>query len=140
MESEQKPRVGIGVMIFKVGKVLVGKRIGSHGAGEYCWPGGHLEYMESFADCARREVAEECGIKITNIRFQRLANVTKYAPKHYIDIALSADWLEGEPQLLEPEKFESWGWYSLDNLPQPLFEFCKLTIESLKTGQNYFDS
>ncbi len=53
---EQRPRVGIGVMVMKDGKVLLGKRKGSHGAGEYAWPGGHMEYMESFEDVAKREV------------------------------------------------------------------------------------
>ena len=49
MENPQpQTRVGIGVIILKDGKVLLGKRKGSHGAGEYAFPGGHLEYMESF--------------------------------------------------------------------------------------------
>ncbi len=68
--SGPKPKVGIGVMILKDGKVLLGKRKGSHGAGQYAFPGGHLEYMESFEDCARRETREECGIEIQNIPVQ----------------------------------------------------------------------
>ena len=39
--------VGIGIKIFKGSKILLGKRKGSHGEGEYAFPGGHLEYMES---------------------------------------------------------------------------------------------
>jgi 8-oxo-dGTP diphosphatase len=139
MNEIQRPKVGVAVMIFKDGKVLLGKRRGSHGEGEYAFPGGHLEYMEGFADCARREVLEECGIEIENISFQFLANVTKYAPKHYIHIGLVADWKSGEPQILEPEKCESWGWYDLNNLPSPMFEMCTLSIESQKTGRNYLD-
>ena len=139
MDDTQKPKVGVGVMIWKEGKVLLSKRKGSHGAGEYSFPGGHLEYMESFSDCALREIAEECGIEVTNIRFQYVANVTTYAPKHYTHIGLMADWKSGEPQILEPEKSELWGWYELDNLPQPLFKMCRLAIECYKTGKNYLD-
>ena len=135
----QRPKVGVGVMILKDEKVLLGKRKGSHGEGEYAFPGGHLEYMESFADCARREVNEECGVEIENIRFQYLANITKYAPKHYTHIGLVADWKNGEPKVLEPEKSESWGWYDMDNLPQPIFEMCKLAVQCHKTGKNYLD-
>ncbi len=139
-QSENRPRVGIGVMVFKDGKVLVQKRKSALGNGEYAWPGGHLEHMESFEACAKRETMEECGIEIENVRFLRLANVTAYPPKHYVDIALIADWKSGEPQVLEPEKSENWAWYELDKLPQPLFEFCKLSVDSLKTGKNYYDS
>jgi 8-oxo-dGTP diphosphatase len=42
------PKVGIGVVVVKEGKILLGKRKGSHGNGEYAGPGGHLEYLESF--------------------------------------------------------------------------------------------
>ena len=68
--AHQRPNVGVGVMILKDEKVLLGKRKGSHGAGEYAFPGGHLEYLESFSTCAQREVMEECGIEIDQIRFQ----------------------------------------------------------------------
>ena len=65
--KEEIPRVGIGVMIFKDNKVLFGKRKGSHGEGEYAFPGGHLDYMETIEDCAKRETFEETGIEIENI-------------------------------------------------------------------------
>ncbi|MFP4617098.1 MAG: nucleotide triphosphate diphosphatase NUDT15 [Candidatus Paceibacterota bacterium] len=140
MTQEQKPRVGVGVMIIKDGKILLAKRRGSHGEGEYAFPGGHLEHMESFASCAQREVKEECGIEINNIRFQYLANVTKYAPKHYVHIGLVADWKSGEPKVLEPDKSESWNWYDVDSLPEPMFEMCKLAIQCQKNGENYLDA
>lgn len=140
MNEYDVPRIGIGVMIFKDGKVLLSKRKGSHGADEYSFPGGHLEYMESFEACARRETKEECGVEIKNIRFQFLANVTTYAPKHYVHVGLIADWGSGEPQLLEPERSEEWGWYALDALPSPLFTTCALAFESARIGKNYFDA
>lgn len=137
--NEQKPKVGIGVMIFKGGKVLLQKRKGSHGEGEYALPGGHLDYMEFFEDCARRETREECGVEIKNIKFQFLANVKNYAPKHYVHIGVIADWKAKEPKILEPKKSAGWGWYDLNKLPAPLFEMCKLAIDSYRTGSVYYD-
>jgi len=98
------PMVGIGVLIFKGKKILIGKRRGSHGEGEYAFPGGHLDYMETIEDCAKRETFEETGIKIENIRFQFLANVRKYKSKHYLHIGVIADYKNGKVQLKEPEK------------------------------------
>lgn len=140
MQNDFFPKVGVGVMIFKDRKVLLGKRKGSHGEGEYAFPGGHLEYMEAFEDCARREVQEECGLEIQNIRFQLLSNVTKYAPKHYIHIGLIADWKSGEPQLLEPDRNESWGWYTPNDLPEPIFEMCRQGLECLSSEEQYLDA
>ena len=134
-------KVGVGVMVFKEGKVLFKKRKNSHGDGEYSFLGGHLEYMESFEECAKREVLEEAGIKIKNIRLNYLANIKKYDPKHYVDIGVIADWESGEPQVLEPEKNEFWEWYDIDNFPEPLFYPCKLALESYKTNKvNYYDN
>ncbi len=133
-------KVGIGIMVFKNGKVLLTKRKGSHGAGEYAFPGGHLEFGESFESCARRECREEAGIEIKNVRFVRLANLKAYTGKHYVDIGLMAEWESGEPQVLEAEKAERWEWYDLDKLPKPLFATIDSYLEALKTGKNFFDS
>ena len=138
-QIEQRPKIGVGIMVIKDDKILFSKRKSSHGEGEFAFPGGHLEYMESFKDCANREITEECGIKIKNIKFKFLANVKKYAPKHYVHIGLIVDWESGEPKILEPNKQESWDWYELEKLPQPLFHMCELVIDSYKTGKNYYD-
>ena len=140
MHEEQKPKVGIGVMVMKDGKVLLGKRNGSHGAGEYAWPGGHLEYMESFEACAKREVMEETGMEIRNVTFMRLMNLKEYAPKHYVDVGLVAHWQSGEPRVMEPDRIEGWDWYDLDNLPQPLFSAIPSYLEAHRTGRNFWDA
>ncbi len=140
MNPEQKTKVGVGVMVFKDGKVLLTKRKGSHGSGEYSFPGGHLEYLESFEECAARETLEECGVKIKNIKFLYVTNVKKYAPKHYVHIGITADWESGEPKTLEPTKAEEWKWYDLENLPEPLFEFCKLAFDAYKSKRVYYSS
>jgi 8-oxo-dGTP diphosphatase len=136
---DERPKVGIGVVVIRAGKVLLGKRKGAHGAGEFAGPGGHLESLESFADCAIRETLEETGIEIENVRFLCVTNLRTYAPKHYVDIGVVADWKSGEPQVLEPDKVEGWDWYNMDNLPAPLFGVEPYYIEALKTGRHYFE-
>lgn len=139
--EQQRPKVGIGVVIFKDGKILLGKRKNTNGNGEneYACPGGHLEFMESFADCAKRETLEEAGIEIDNIQFLSLYN-QKSTPKHYVNIGLKADWKSGEPKNLEPHRLEGWDWYALDNLPSPLYGTMPQYLEALRTNKNYFDA
>jgi len=137
---ENKVKVGVGLLIMKEDRILLGKRKNAHGEGYWAGPGGHLEHLESFADCAKRETMEEAGIEIDGVRFLCVTNFQDHAPKHYVDIGLVADWSSGEPQILEPDKCESWNWYELSNLPEPLFGTTKRYLEALKTGQQYFDA
>ena len=117
------PRVGIGVIVLKDGKVLLGKRRGAHGAGSWSFPGGHLEFNEKLEDCARREVWEETGINIKNIRLGRFTNdIFESEGKHYVTLFLVADWESGTPRVMEPERCDTWEWFSWNSLPQqPLF-------------------
>lgn len=140
MKEDTWPKVGVGIMVMKNGKALLGKRKGSHGTGKYAWPGGHMEHMESFEECAKREVREETGIEIKNIKLLRLLNFKDYSPKHYVDIGLIAEWKSGEPKVLEPKKCESWNWFNLNKLPKPLFETLPSYLKAYKTGKNFFDT
>ncbi len=117
-----RPGVGIGVIVLRDNMVLLGKRKAAHGAGTWQFPGGHLELGESMEECARREVLEETGMRIMNIRFATATNdMFKEEGKHYITLSMLADWDSGEPSVMEPEKSESWQWFRWEELPEPLF-------------------
>lgn len=137
--EENRPKVGVGVMVMKDGKILLGLRKGAHGENTYAWPGGHMEYMESFEDVVKREVKEETDLEVDNVRFLRLYNLKEYAPKHYVDLGFLADWKSGAPTVMEPDKCERWDWFDMDNLPSPLFATIPSFIEAYKTGRNYWD-
>lgn len=117
-----RPKVGTGVFIVKDGKVLMGKRVGTHGEGTWCPPGGHLEFGETWEECVRRETAEEAGIEIQNVHFAGV--VDNFNPNwgtHYITLFMRADYLLGEPRVCEPEKCAGWEWVEWEQLPSPLF-------------------
>jgi 8-oxo-dGTP diphosphatase len=134
----QMAKVGVGVMILKNGKVLLGRRKGSHGAGELGGIGGHLEYGETLEQAIMREIEEECGITVKNVRLLCITDLLTYMPKHYIDVGFVADWAGGEPEIREPHKLESWGWYEMDGVPNDLFACGNVYIEAYKTGKIHF--
>ncbi|KAG9232372.1 NUDIX hydrolase domain-like protein [Amylocarpus encephaloides] len=118
-------RVGVGVFILKSPneltnnpRFLLGKRLGSHGAGTFALPGGHLEFGETPDRCAIREIAEETGLDVTNVRFLTATNdYMKAEGKHYITMFVTCvRENETEPQVLEPNKCEFWEWASWEQL------------------------
>jgi 8-oxo-dGTP diphosphatase len=118
--------VGIGLIVVRDGKVLLGKRKGSHAAGLYSFPGGHLDWNETWQNCALRELKEECGenikVRLRNryepncIDWFTTNDIMPQYDKHYITIFLVAEWLEGEAENTEPHKCEGWEWISYEQL------------------------
>ena len=102
--------------------MLFGKRRGSHGAGTWALPGGHLEFGESVEGCAIREVAEETGLVVQSVRFGPYTNdIFKHERKHYVTLFVVAHGASGDPEVREPNKCECWGWFPWTQPPEPLF-------------------
>lgn len=115
-------RVGVAAVILREGRILLGERIGAHGANTWATPGGHLEFGESIEECAERETLEETGLSVSS--FKKLAftnDVFEKEGKHYVTLFVVASCPEGEPQVVEPDKCKQWQWFELDKLPDPLF-------------------
>jgi len=108
--------------VKKDGMVLLGKRRNAHGAGTWCFPGGHLEFGEGVKECARREVREETGISIKNLRYGPFTNdIFHDEGKHYVTLFVIAEYDSGRLETREPDRSETWEWFRWDDLPRPLF-------------------
>lgn len=115
-------RVGVAAIIKKEGKILMGKRIGAHGEGDWAFPGGHLEVGEAFEGCVKREVLEETSLRVKNIRFGAVTNdIFQKENKHYITIFMICDYDSGDVKLMEPDRCEKWEWFEWEKLPDPKF-------------------
>lgn len=124
LKPEMVIRVGVAAVVLLNGQVLMGLRKGSHGAGTWSFPGGHLEPGEGFYQACSRELFEETGISIPPSRFDKLGfsnAIFEVEQKHYITLLCVAEWQEGDGEcvLQEPDKCAEWRW--LSELPQKLF-------------------
>lgn len=135
------PKVGIGVMIKnKEGKLLLGLRQGSHGEGEWSFPGGHLDFGETIEETVRREVKEETGLEVGKIELISVADEMRYIKsdgKHYVNIGFKAEYIGGEPRVMESDKCKKWRWFSPNNLPERLLEGTELNIKNYKRKKIY---
>ncbi|KAI8624794.1 nudix domain-containing protein [Xylariaceae sp. FL1651] len=116
MTAVPNPRVGVAAIVRNTnGDLVIGKRAGSHGAGTWAFPGGHLEMGESFFACAERETFEETGLHIKGVKVVAVTNdVFDAATKHYITIFVQCvmEDEDAQPQTMEPHKCEGWYWIS----------------------------
>ena len=79
-----KPGLGVGVLIVKENKILLGLRNPDkmkasselQGQGTWTMPGGKVEFMETLVNAAKRELEEETNIKKKDIDLIHFMNLT----------------------------------------------------------------
>ena len=132
-------RVGVGTLLIKDELIFLSKRSGSHGEGTWGSSGGHLEFGETLEDCAKREAYEEFVIQLRDLRFLCVSNVIDYG-SHYLDVEFLSELDDNQvPSNQEHNKFDIFGWFPFENLPEPLFKPVEYAIKSFLTGSYYWD-
>lgn len=124
MNEGIRPKVGVGVLLIRDNKILAGRRsnVAKHGFATWAPPGGHLEFFETFEQCAEREVLEETGLKITNVRFGTVTNdFFVKENKHYITVWMLADCDGAHARIMEPDQCDAWQWFASHEFPLELF-------------------
>jgi len=116
------------------GKELLLARSPHYTPGMYSALAGFVEAGESIEDCVHREVAEEVGVKVKNVRYY---GSQSWPFPHSLMVAYTAEWLSGEivPQAGEIEAAD---WFPIDALPgiPPRFSIAghliRDTVEALR--------
>jgi NAD+ diphosphatase len=111
-------------------------RAPTYSAGMYSALAGFVEAGESIEDCVVREVAEEVGVAVKNLRYY---GSQSWPFPHSLMVAYTAEWAGGEivPQ---PSEIESAGWFGIDELPgiPPRFSIAghliRDTVDALRSG------
>lgn len=133
-------RAGVGIMVLRNGKVLLGKRNNDpikadselRGEGSWTMSGGKIHFGEKIKEAAERELREETGINAKRLKVVSIGNeIVKDA--HFVTIGFLCDDFEGEPKVMEPEEIVEWKWFPIDKLPSPIFP------PSLKLLKNYVE-
>jgi 8-oxo-dGTP diphosphatase len=103
-EYPDVPRVAVGAIVFKAGRVLLVKRGRPPSQGQWAIPGGRVELGETLQAAAEREINEETGLIIRardpaytfDVILRDDAGRVRF---HYVIVDLLADYLDGgEPR------------------------------------------
>lgn len=112
--------VGIGAVIINTeGKIFLslrGKGVQNE-MGKWECPGGGVEFGETMKETIVREIKEEFGFVIEPL--YQMAAVDHFLPdekQHWIAISYICKVKSGKPRILEPEKSEKIGWFSLEEM------------------------
>ncbi len=76
---------------------------------------------ETDEETARRELFEETGLVGAVPRVVAETVDTFSSGETWRTRWVLMEWVSGEPEVLEPDELDSWGWYGWDRLPAPLF-------------------
>ena len=131
-EAKRRPNIGIGICWYNDDdEILVGKRINSK-IGSWQFPGGHLEFGETFGECSARELLEEAGVETKPEEYKYITTLNvrrKDQDFHNVGIITSIR-LEKDVEFknLEPEKNEGWQWMKWEEFIKKDDLFCPVPL------------
>jgi NAD+ diphosphatase len=109
------PRLSPAIMalVWRDGEVLLA-RSPHYVPGVYSALAGFVEAGESLEQCLHREVAEEVGVQVKNLRYY---GSQSWPFPHSLMVAYTAEWVSGEI-VKQVDEIEDANWYALDALPK----------------------
>ena len=133
MPGRNFPGVGAGLAIVRNGKLLLYRRTRAPEAGHWNIVGGKIDHLEHSGEAARREAEEETGLTIGAVDFLCLSEqIFADERQHWVSLIYETSDFSGEPRVVEPEKLPEFGWFELDDLPQPASRFALDAVKALK--------
>lgn len=137
--------IGVGVMIFREGKILLGLRHEDsaktdselHGEGTWTMPGGKLHFGETFEETAIREVDEETGLEVKkeDLKIISLSN-DMGRDAQFVTIGFLCEKFQGMPKVMEPYEITVWRWFGLDKLPAKIFPPSQKVLDNYLSGKS----
>lgn len=103
MTGSQRPVTTVGVVCLRGAQVLLIKRGNPPRQGQWSLPGGRLEWGETLAQGALRELAEETAVSaeilglVDAVDGIFTSRTTAETTRHYVMIDFAARWIGGEP-------------------------------------------
>jgi len=125
--------VNIDILVIREGKILLGQFSDKwliNGKKYWGVPGRDIHFGESFGDAAKRYIKEETGCELERyIVFS--VNANHALDNHFVGIGVWAE-ITGMPANTQPEDWDKWEWFDVNDLPVNIFPPAKNIINCFK--------
>jgi 8-oxo-dGTP diphosphatase len=141
---KQYPRAGVGVMVIRNNKVLLGLRHSDpekadselHGEGTWSMPGGKVDWHQTIEESARRELLEETSLMAKRLKLISVTDEIVH-DNHFVTNGFICTDFEGDARVMEPDEIVEWRWFSLSDLPEKVFPPCVKIIKNFFANEIY---
>ncbi len=126
--TQKKFTASVAVIITnRNGKVLLLDHFLRPGSG---WgiPGGFIEHGEQPEAAARREIREEAGIELENLRMLGVRTLNRH-----IEFLFRAE--SDATACVSSREIKSLGWFAVDEMPEEMSPLQKSTVEKVLKGE-----
>lgn len=133
-EYERPSVTGDVILINKRQQVLLIKRKHMPFEGMWAFPGGFLEMNETTEECARRELFEETGLVVDDLKFVTLADEVGRDPRGRVIAAVYAGrYNSNKPAVAGDDAGEvKWFDLKLNDLPEMAFDHKQNLMKAIK--------
>jgi ADP-ribose pyrophosphatase YjhB (NUDIX family) len=117
--TRQLPKLGALAVVLRDGAALLVQRKNPPDAGTWGFAGGHVEFGETFAEAAVRELSEETGVIAAPVQVLDTAelihrNVHGTVTHHFVLGAVLCDYISGQP-VADDDALDA-AWVPLDDI------------------------
>lgn len=121
----------VGAIIERDNKILLTKRNHEPFKGHWCIPGGHIDFGEEPEQAIKREVKEETGLTVTDLKFfGHYSEIYKEINWHAVALVFICK-TEGEVKI-DPKEVKEYKWFDKKEALQQ-----KLAFEHKKILEDY---
>lgn len=144
-KENERPRVTIGAIVIAPDKDILLLKSSKWG-GRYILPCGHVEFGESLENAVKREVKEESGLEVNNIKFLRVQEFIQseeYHDKksHFVGLQYTCE--SQTKEVKTNNEAEEYAWFSHSealkrNLEKGTFETIEYYLSSTPNRHDPF--
>lgn len=121
-------------LLVKDDQVLLARRKDTgYEDGNYNFPSGHIDGEEAATEAMKRELREELGIEVTELKIVHIMHRLS-TDREGVEFLIEVSAWNGTLTNTEPEKCDDLRWFPIDKIPDNLIPYQAFLLQKYKAG------